>query len=66
MFQKFEMLSLAWKERGWVSDGSLAACLSLTSLKRMMLGWRSERWLMISRCTFSSICNGNGNANAST
>jgi hypothetical protein len=32
----------------------------MTSLKRMMLGWRRERWLMISRCTFSSICSGWG------
>ena len=29
---------------------------SVTSLNWMMLGWRSVRWLMISRCTFSSIC----------
>jgi hypothetical protein len=29
---------------------------SPTSLNRMMLGWRSERWLMISLATFSSIC----------
>jgi hypothetical protein len=28
----------------------------VTSLNRMMLGWRSDLWLMISLCTFSSIC----------
>jgi hypothetical protein len=37
---------------------TMARCVGvrMTSLKRMMLGWRNERWLMISRCTFSSIC----------
>lgn len=28
-----------------------------TSLKRIILGWRSDLWLIISRATFSSICN---------
>lgn len=36
--------------------GRARGLLVLTSLKRMMFGWRSERWLMISLWTFSSIC----------
>jgi hypothetical protein len=38
------------------TNWGMATADELTSLKRMMLGWRSERWLMISLYTFSSIC----------
>ena len=37
---------------------TIARCVGVrtTSLNRMMLGWRRERWFTISRNTFSSIC----------
>ena len=33
-----------------------SVCVSLTSLKRMMLGWRSNLWLMTSLSMYLSTC----------
>jgi hypothetical protein len=50
--EAFSATSEGEREREYVQRGRV-----VTSLNRMMLGCRSDRWLMISRCTFSSICN---------
>ena len=49
-------LAAAWRQHEYRAPGKFPPPPRLTSLKRMMLGCRSERWFMISLATFSSIC----------
>ena len=49
-------MAAAWRQHEYRAPGKFPPPPPLTSLKRMMLGCRSERWFMISLATFSSIC----------